>query len=218
MKTSIALSLLLSAVVLAAPAHAAMPGCNLAIRAAYGIPLGDATGTTELKDLTSGGVPVQIEANHRFSPSWEAGAYFGYGLTRIADRAKADLTAQGATDVSGHRMQRVGIQGIYHILPQAKLAPWVGVGAGYGWTRYAQATLGGKDTEVGFGGFEAMVQAGAAMRVSSKLAVGPFASATFGQFNHHLMSVEGDEGQTHSLSDKGTHEWIEFGLRGSFDL
>jgi outer membrane autotransporter protein len=215
--------------VLVAPAAGAdsQSGLSLGLRAAYGVPLGTAGDGSRLNQLTSGAVPVQLDVGWRFDEHWLAGGYFSWGPAMTARSAKRDLAAQGATEIDGHAVQRIGVQGIYTALPNARLAPWVGLGLGYEWTRYAQARLetstGSADAEIGMGGFEASLQAGADYRLSARWTVGPFASLSFGQYREHVADVDVRTGTvrdpgTTKVSDKGIHEWLQLGVRGTFDL
>jgi hypothetical protein len=220
-KTLIAAIVVLSAA--ASPARAGEPsGLSFGLRTGYGIPLGEAADGVKLKDLASGAVPVQLECGWRFDEHWLAGAYYSWGPTFVADGAETALAARGATDVSGHFEQRIGVQGIYTFSPMKKLAPWAGVGVGYEWTRYADAKVDGREVEVGLRGFEAMVQAGADYRLNPRLSVGPFATFNVGQYRSTIEWVEnGDDLDTSadaSIGDRGVHEWIQLGIRGTFDL
>jgi len=219
MKKALLLLSLLTLATAARPARAGDDaGLQLGLRAAYALPLGDAGDGAELRDLTPGAVPVQLEAGWRFDRHWLAGAYFAWGPSLVGDVAKDALAEAGASDVSGHFEQRVGLQGIYTFSPLSKLAPWVGLGLGYEWTRYADAKLpSGDETEVGLRGFEALLQVGGDYRVTSRLTVGPYATFSVGQYGSHVATVEGDSSTT-DVEDRGIHEWVQLGFKGSFDL
>jgi hypothetical protein len=208
------------AVAASAPARASDDsGLTLGLRASYALPLGEAGGGADLADLTTGAVPVQIELGWRFDRHWQAGAYFAWGPTMDGSDARAQLRAMGARDVSGHFEQRLGVQGIYSLLPSHRFAPWVGLSAGYEWTRYADAKLSdGKEIEVGLRGLEAALHVGADYRVTPRFAVGPFASFSVGQYRARLTWVEDGEDSVRRLGDRGLHEWLQLGVKGTFDL
>lgn len=193
-------------------------GPSLGLRAAYALPFGSAGNGTDLARLTSGAIPMQLDVGYRFDRHWEAGAYFGWGPAGIADEAKAALAASGATGIGGHALMRLGVQGTYTFLPEARFAPWIGLSAGYEWARYASATVSGKDSEIGLRGFEAAIQVGGHYRVSSRFAVGPFASLNVGQFQSSMTSVSGSGETSADVADKGIHEWLQLGIRGTFSL
>lgn len=227
MKKLIAAAALL-ATFAAAPARAdADRGLTLGLRASYGVPLGTAGDGESLGDLTSGAVPVQIDVGYRFTEHWQAGAYFAWGPAMLASDAKRALAAQGATSLGGHAVQRLGLQGIYTFMPSARFAPWAGLGLGYEWTRYAEARLntstGSADAELGMGGFEAVLQVGGDYRLSPKFTAGPFATLNFGQYREHVSDVDVKSGSvpdpgTTKVSDKGIHEWLQLGIKGTFEL
>lgn len=208
---------------LAAPARAGeTSGLSLGLRAAYGVPIGDAAEGTRLSELATGAAPVQLEAGWRFDEHWLAGVYFAWGPTFLASGAEDALEARGATDVSGHFEQRLGIQGIYSFSPVKGLAPWAGLGLGYEWTRYADAEIGGEEVEVGLRGFEATLQAGAQYPLTSRFSVGPFAAWSVGQYRSTIEWTERDGGvdtdADRKVEDRSIHQWLQLGLRGSFDL
>jgi hypothetical protein len=219
-KTLIAALLVLSAL---SPARAdEASGLSFGLRTAYGVPFGDAADGVALNDLASGAAPVQLEAGWRFDEHWLAGAYFAWGPTFLAGAGEDALLARGATDVSGHFEQRLGVQGIYTFSPWKRIAPWAGVGFGYEWTRYADAKVDGQDVEVGVRGWEALFQLGADYRLNPRFAVGPFASFNVGQYRSTIeWTQNGDDIDTSadaSIQDRAIHEWLQFGIRGTFDL
>jgi len=194
-------------------------GLSLALRAAYGQPFGKAGDGLTLRSLTTGAVPVQLDAGWRFDEHWLAGAYFSYGPTFAGGGARDSLRAQGAGDVSGHFEQRLGLQGIYTILPAQRFAPWVGLAVGYEWTRYADAKLAdGREIEVGLRGFEAALQAGGDYRLTPRFSVGPFASLNVGQYRSRLTWIEHGADTTRSVDPRATHGWFQLGVKGSFAL
>jgi hypothetical protein len=207
----------------AAPARAdGASGLSFALRAAYGVPLGSAGDGAKLKDLTSGAVPIQVDAAWRFDSHWQAGAYYSWGPAFVAGAAKDALTAAGASEVGASGCaqweQRVGIQGLYAFDAWKGVSPWVGLGAGYEWTRYAYGKLGADDFSVGVRGFEASLQLGASYRLASGFSAGPFAAVSVGQYQSSVRRVENGGATTTEISDKGIHEWLQVGIRGSYDL
>lgn len=218
MKTLLA-ALTVTALSFAAPARAGeTSGLSVGLRAAYGIPLGTAGDGAHLNDLASGAVPLQLDLGWRIDRHWYAGGYFVWGPTFVAGQTKEALQAAGVTDVSGHYEQRAGVQGTYTFDAVKGFSPWAGVGAGYEWTRYAQGKIGGTETEVGVRGFEAALQLGADYRVTPKFAAGPFVTVNVGQYSSSMKWVDNGDETSKSISDKGIHEWLQLGVRGSFDL
>jgi hypothetical protein len=223
--------MLLLAGLTAAPAARADDdsGLTLGVRAGFGMPLGTAGDGEDLDRLTKGAVPVQLDVGWRFTPRWLAGAYFSWGPALIASDAKGALAASGARDIGGHAVQRVGVQALYTAFRVDRFEQWVGLGLGYEWTRYAEARLqsetGSADAELGLRGFEAILQLGGDYRVTPRLKVGPFAALSFGQYRSHVSDLDvrsgtmPDAGSTsRSVGDRGIHEWMQLGIKGTFDL
>lgn len=219
------------AAVAAAPAARAdeESGLTLGVRAAFGMPLGSAGDGEDLDHLTKGAIPIQLDVGWRFDSRWLAGAYFSWGPTLVASNAKGALAASGATGIEGHAVQRLGVQALYTVLRGRRFDQWVGLGLGYEWTRYAEARLntgsGTADAELGLRGFEAILQIGGDYRVTPKLSVGPFATVNFGQYRSHVSDVDvrsgtvPDAGSTsRSVQDHGIHEWMQLGIKGTFNL
>ena len=219
MRITTAVSLLAVSMILASPARAdEESGLSIGLRAAYGLPLGSAGDNTDLANLTAGAVPFQLDVGYRYGRNWQVGAYFGYGIAMVADEAKATLAAQGATDIGGHTIMRAGLQHFYTFQPEARFAPWVGCNAGYEWTRYASASSAGKDMEHGVRGFEGGIQLGGDYKLTPKLTVGPFASFNLGQFQSQTMWVSGSGETATDVKDKAIHEWLQLGIKGTFNL
>lgn len=194
-------------------------GLSLGLRAAYGLPLGEAGDGSNLRSLTTGAIPVQLEAGWRIDEHWLAGAFFSLGPTFVGGGARDALRAQGARDVGGHLEQRLGLQAIYTVLPERRFAPWIGLAVGYEWTRYASAKLpDGRETEIGLGGPEAALQVGGDYRLAPRFSVGPFATFNVGQYRSRLTWVEDGSNTTSSVDQRRTHGWLQLGVKGTFNL
>jgi hypothetical protein len=203
MKNVATISLAAAMLLAAAPARAGDDsGLTIGLRAVYGVPFGDAGDGTRLNELTKGVSPLQLDVGYRLDSRWQVGGYFGYGFVRVADQAKSAVAAQGATDIDGHALMRVGVQGIYTLPSAAGFKPWLGLTAGYEWLRYASGQISGKETEVGLRGFEAGVQVGADYRVGSAFSVGPFAAFNVGQFRSRITWTSGS-GETSDFESDG---------------
>ncbi len=213
------LILSLLAALAAVPARAGEDsGLALGLRGAYAVPLGSAGDGTALRDLATGAAPLQLELGWRFDPRWQVGAYFAWGPAFLASEGKRALEARGATGVQGHFEQRVGLQGIYTIAPGLRLAPWVGLGLGYEWTRYASAEVGGAETELGLRGFEGSLQVGGAWRLSPRFTVGPFASLSAGRYDSYVSWSEEEGAGDSDVHQRRLHGWLQLGVKGAFDL
>ena len=202
-----------------APAAADGGKFSLGLRAARAVPFGTAGDGWNLNELTTVGAPLQIDADYRVGDNWRLGAYFSVAPLKIADEAKSSLQGLGLSKVGGHCQQRVGLQVAYDFRPQARFSPWVAVGAGYEWTRYAAATLPtGMETEIGMGGLDAALQVGGSYKVTSRFAIGPYAAFDLGRFGRNVRWEEGGDATSSKILEKGTHQWVRFGVKVGYSF
>jgi hypothetical protein len=54
--------------------------------------------------------------------------------------------------------------------------------------------------------------------VTPKLTVGPFASFNIGQYQSHIVWVSGASETATDVEHKGIHEWLQLGIKGTFNL
>lgn len=188
---------------------------NVGVRAAYVFPmgeigtvglLGDTFDFGDLGDSVDGGIPLWLEANYRLTPNLSLGAYFQYAFLMLPDEA-------GSADGSNLRL---GAQVIYGFTPAGNFAPWIGAGVGWEWLEFDDIGIDGTtDAQVTFDGFDLMVQGGAEFAVAPNFSVGPFASLSFGQYGEADFDA-GGASVTADFDDKGWHEWLQIGVRGTF--
>jgi hypothetical protein len=205
------------------PAPRTVPesGLSLGVRAGYGIPLGSASGAqgAALSKYVSRSVPLQIEGGWRFSPKLYAGAYFQYAFASTGSLINS-LACGPGVDCSGSDL-RFGVDVIYTFLPRARIAPWVGVGAGYE-IMNLQASEGAERVELKFRGFEfGHLMAGADYRLWPNVRVGLFTALTFAQFSTFETPFDenGNFGPLRTVNlPKAFHEWLQFGVRTMFDF
>jgi outer membrane protein W len=199
---------------------AAAEGFELGARLGYGIPMGDAVGAPEggeataLGDIYKSQIPIWIDAGYRINENIFAGIYFAYGIAQVDSEEECD--AAGA-DCSGSDM-RFGIQGQYHISPAESMDPWFGLGIGYEIAKMKAEAAGMEATQT-LSGFEFLnLQGGLDFQAAEGIGVGPFLSFSLGQYSKVKAEVpvlgEVDE----DIEDKGLHEWLVLGVRGSFQL
>jgi len=190
---------------------AAAEGLELGARLGYGIPMGDAAKDSKLSDGVASQIPLWIDAGYRIDESLFAGVYFSYGLVQLNKDVK-DACDAASVDCSASDI-RFGVQGQYHLSPGESLDPWLGLGIGYEMAK----TKSGDNTAT-TSGFEFLnLQGGADFAVSEGVGIGPFLSFSLGQYSKAKVetpagSVDGD------IEDKGMHEWLVIGVRGSFQL
>jgi outer membrane protein W len=186
----------------------------LGLRLGFGIPMGKTTGD-ETAVKFSNKFPIWIDLGYRITPNILVGLYGQY--------APATLKCPQGFLCTGARVMRFGVQGQYGFAPDAKFAPWVGLGVGYEIvnTTFTQA---GEDSTVGLKGWEFMnLQAGADYMVSKSVGIGPFLSFSLGRYG--TGSAEGPafpvtpgEPTEGGIAKKEFHEWLVLGVRGAFYL
>lgn len=190
-------------------------GFSLGLRLGYGIPMGDFDGgdptavppipSTALGDVLSGQVPLQIDAMYRFDPNWSLGLYFQYGFASVSNNFCGTGFSCSASDT------RFGAQVHYRFASQG-FVPWVGLGLGGEWTTITVES-GGVSADVKANGFEFVnLQVGGDWFLSPAFRLGPYAQLSLAQFSTlEFLGVSG-------TLNKTTHEWLQIGLKGTFDL
>jgi hypothetical protein len=193
-------------------------GFSLGARLGYGIPLGDADGgdpiggvpPAAMTDLVSGQIPIQLDVTYRFNPNWQVGLYFQYGIAFPA----SSFCPTGAS-CSGSNV-RFGAEAMY-TFPSQGFSPWLGLGLGFEWQNLF-ASAGGVSADFQVSGFEYLIfQAGGDWHVSPNFKMGPFLSFSFGSYDSLKVTALGVT-QSGSIANTTTHEWLQLGLKGTFDL
>ena len=205
---SLAVSLSLLALPAAADDTSSGSGLALGVRAAYGLPVGDAVKDGSLSDAVGTTVAPQVDLSYFFTRQLSLGGYFQYGLAQGPDNCN------DTTDCSS-RVLRFGVDLNYHFAQDAFIAPWVGVGVGY---ESASVELGeggsvGKSNVRGFDLGHAHF--GVDFQFTRSIAVGPYISASVGQYSKQTTEVfEAAEFSRDIPSDqKAIHMWIQPGVR-----
>jgi hypothetical protein len=223
----------MSAAVPTDPAH--RTGFTTGLRLGVGIALGRAgeadlggvssdvqVAQRDLSDLTSWRAPVWLDVGYSFSGAFTVGAYAQVGVGGNGDACVGDCDW---SDI------RVGAQAELRLLPGAPVDPWLGVGLGYEWLSYRQLVSGSVPDAQGelvdinvratetFGGPELLLQGGIDFQVEDALRVGPYASATLGQYLTDSYSCQPSTPACpsgSSVEGAAFHSWIGFGLRGAY--
>lgn len=177
------------------------------LRAAYALPWGDAMTTWKMKDTAKSEIPVQLDLGLKLGPALAVGAYAAYGVVQPSSSWKSNCDATGskcsAADV------RLGVQVNLHAVNSETTEFWGGIAAGYEELR-VKNTLGMVPPEATFKGYDATIQGGIDFLTSPTFRIGPFASATAGQFTRLKGTTEFD------ITGKELHGWLQLGLRGMF--
>lgn len=191
------------------------------VRVGLGFPIGNAAGSTltapngtSLADLVAWTVPLQLELGARIGPVF-VGGYGSYAF------GKAGSLFEGASSRSASDV-RLGFEVLWHLSPDRKVDPWVGMGVGYEWLNLGVevGTLGRINAT--FRGFEWVnVQLGIEFVLGRHFALGPFVQASVAQYDSgsaELITSRGTRGGSEDIQSKAVHAWIAVGLRFAFLL
>ncbi len=201
----------------ATPAHADQnQGLSLGLRLGLGFPIGKADGgatTTDISESVPMKIPIWFEAGYRFDKNWYLGAYFQWGPATTKNCPPGDTCS--ASD------QRLGVN-FHYRFDSGGFVPWVGAGFGYEWLNATQETsvFGAPVTiEAQESGFEFLsLQVGGDWTISPAFKLGPYLCFSIAQFTEVSASVTGFGSASGSITDKAVHEWLQVGLKGTFDL
>jgi hypothetical protein len=192
-----------------------------AARAAVGIPIGNATGETNLapngtslSDLVSWSVPLELELGARIGPAF-VGGYVSYAF------GKAGSALEGGTSRSASNV-RLGFEVLWHLAPDRPVDPWVGLGVGYEWLNLSIGGTGGAITG-SVRGFEWVnLQLGIDFLLGRNFRLGPFVRSRVGQYDTGSLGLINNQGgqasSTGDIASKAVHTWIDVGLRFAFLL
>jgi hypothetical protein len=202
------------------PPPKARTGFQLGLRTGLSIPFGEAAGATnngdlslereDLSDVVSPQVPIFVEVGGKPIPNLFIGGYLGFGF---GGAGSTHCAHTGATCVGVGT--RVGVELQYHILPEARVNPWIGYGFGYESVSLS-ATLGSASSSTRYGGLElAHFMSGVDFRLSRVFGLGPFVGLSLGQYSRY--SVGANSGSTNTVVENtALHEWFTLGLRTVF--
>lgn len=204
-----------------AQAQAPAGGFSLAARVGYGVPMGDVDAGSalygipsyKLSDFVSGQVPIQLDAMYRLDRNWSFGLYFQYGFASVSD---VYCPASSGLSCSA-RDTRFGAQ-VHYRFDSPGFVPWVGLGIGGEWASVSAEVFGFSGDIAEVSGFEFVnLQIGGDWLISPLFRLGPFVQLSVAQYS--TVKELGPSGTLETLPvDKATHEWLQFGLKGTFDL
>ena len=209
-----------------APAEAErkMLGLKFDLRFAYALPMGSfeksppGVSNITVSDIFAHGIGIGLGAQWAFDPHVSIGLFGqitplsnGPGGTPLYCGTKVPMGAVVVT-CSGSQL-RFGLDAHYMFMPDKAFDPWIGVGVGY---ESLHLTRGGDQTVSSFSytGYElAHLSLGADILIvrhagPGKVGVGPVIDFALGQFTGHGPPI----------TYKALHEWLAFGLRGTYDL
>jgi hypothetical protein len=181
------------------------PGVSLGARLAFAIPMGSLAQNENLSDGFSGGIPVVIEAAFRFNRNISAGlaGQYAYMVTKNCDTG---ASCSGAD-------YQILLQAIYNARLGSTLDPWFGLGVGYEQLSLTESG-GGIDGSVSVSGWGlAMVEIGGDFAAGPQVDVGPFVSLSVGKYGSASSG-----GNSADIPNTAYHEWLQIGVRGTFNL
>jgi hypothetical protein len=200
------------------PAHV---GFQIALRTGYAVPMGNARGpnpgvTTQnlaMSDAFSGQVPIFLEIGGKVVPNVFLGGYLGLGFGGPAGQFDT-LCQQGNLSCVTVGL-RLGAEIQYHILPGESANPWIGYGIGYESIALGMSQ-GGQTYTDSLSGIEfAHLMGGIDFRVNPIFGIGPFVDFSAGTYSSfHVETTLGNEDG--DIPTTTTHEWLAFGVRGTF--
>ncbi len=198
-------------------------GFSFGARTGYMLPMGsiakDASlqGATDLSKTAAGTFPIGLEAGYRITPNIYVGAWFQLGFVATSGDLCNRYTGGGAGCSSSGTDIRTGINARYTFSPQAKFAPWVGLGFGYEVLNIG-VTVGPQSGDISYKGFELLdLQVGGDYHVSSHVSIGPMLGFSLAQYGSYSGSRPG-QSFSGDLNNTSLHQWFTFGLQGHYDL
>jgi hypothetical protein len=183
---------------------------SLGARFALGVPLGKADGAAsqDMSHSVPVAVPLWLDAGLRLGENVYVGSYFqyAYGITNNCDPG-------GSCSAS---ILRLGLDGAYHFQPRGGVDPWVGLGFGYEWLNLSESA-GGQQLDAQARGWEFLnVQLGVDFASNKNFHLGPFLSLSLAQYGHE--SASGAFNGSADITNTSVHEWLQFGVRGAFEM
>lgn len=205
------------------PATTAAPparvGFQMALRTGYAVPMGYARGGAGGADLAmsdgfSGQVPIFMEIGGKVIPNLFLGGYLGLGFGGPPGEFDTLCNSGGLTCVAvGFR---IGAEIQYHILPGEMTNPWVGYGIGFESLALGMSQ-GGQSWTDSYSGLEfAHLMGGIDFRLNRIFGIGPFVDYSIGDYTTYHVEEPGFATVDGDIQVTRTHEWLAFGVRGTF--
>jgi hypothetical protein len=181
------------------------PGVSLSARLAYAVPMGSLAQGSTLSDGLSGGIPIVIEGAYRINRNLSLGlaGQYAYVMTKNCDT--------GASCSSSDF--QILLEAIYNARMGSTIDPWVGLGIGYEQLSLSESA-GGASQDVSVSGWGlATLQVGGNFVAAPQVEVGPFLSFSVGKYGSASAG-----GQSADIPMTAFHEWLQIGVRGTFNL
>lgn len=214
-----------------ARSHMANTGLQVGLRTGYGGGSGDVYRGLNVRDASSGGIPIIVDLGVRALPELYAGIYGGF--TPIFTKSNPVSCPNGLDCAT--QQWRFGVQFDLHYIPSSRFDPYVGLGGGY--EILHSNVSGAVPVPTLLGTFPGNVNAniidrgwefanltfGFDWRFSRAAALGPFISGSINEYGVHsgtqTVTVGGTQVSATPVAnvDHGLHELFFAGLRGTFN-
>jgi hypothetical protein len=195
---------------------AASAGPFFGLRAGIALPYGDvAQDGPRVEDLVDRKFPLGLELGYRFHQRIWGELFF--------DLAPASATSElcaGGAECSASDF-RVGIAFLVRLAPRAFLDPWLGAGVGIEVLNVEgrNAAAGGAPYEWSWFGLELpFVEAGVDVAVTTRLAIGPWISATLARFTSDSARASGGDTVSGAVASRAWHGWYSGGIKATLHL
>ena len=207
---------LVAALLAPAAARAEVP-VELGARVGFAAAFGDAAGQVRMKEATiASQVPLELDASVRLRSELTAGLYGSYGPGQVSGAALSGACALPGVSCSGHAW-RAGVQARWVFSAvRPPMVPWVGASVGWEWAAVEGRDVAGS-SRVDLSGLDAALQAGGALRVGERLAVGPYLQLGVGRYLR-ADARGGAAPSSGALAARAFHGWFGVGVAATFDL
>lgn len=200
----------------AQPAAQRKLGVDLGLQVGFGLPYGRVNEMIPLvlNDVISSMVPIAVDAGYRVDDRIAVGLRFQYGILQFRDAGQA---CGPAANCRGS-VTSVAAQVTLHAPVSWRFVPWLRLGGGYEWLLMRlTGDFNGAPADIALhlrGWMFGLAEAGADYAVRPRLAVGPFVGLSVGRYSFGSDSDTPER----PLIYKVVHEWVVFGVRGTFSL
>ena len=169
-----------------------------------------------VRDVVQWKVPLWLEVGYRFSGHVHGELYFEYGPGSVPSAYCTPGVTCSAADA------RFGLAVELHLAPARTVDPWIGVGFGVevlnAQLSDAQPLAPAGRYEFTWAGIELPVEAGLDLALSDRFTVGPYVSASFGQFTSISQGPVGEERESGAIDGRATHGWVQVGIKTTLKL
>jgi hypothetical protein len=197
---------------------------QLGLRVGYAPAMGDAANGASMSDVSlSSQIPLQLDANYKLDKDFAVGVYFSYGFGQVDNKAFQSLVGfqvcgANGIECSGSSL-RFGAQGSYTFNQvTGPFVPWAGLFGGYESVSSKISNAPGGAATFDFTGWELGLQVGGDYKVNEQFSVGPYLTASLGQYGSAEGKLNGTTVFSGSITDTAMHNWLTIGVMGKFNL